>query len=135
MSKSALEGIRVLDLSRVVAGPYCGMILADLGAEVFKVELPNVGDESRTTAPFVEGESTYFHSLNRNKKGLTLNLRKNEGQKIFKELLKISDVVVENFTPGTMDEFGLGFEVLTEINPKIILASISGFGQKKQSIC
>ncbi|NPV92703.1 MAG: CoA transferase [Firmicutes bacterium] len=130
MSKTTLAGIMVLDATRVVAGPFCGLILADLGAEVIKVEMPGTGDETRTGAPFLNGESTYFHSINRNKKGITLNLSKPEAQKIFKELVKTADVVLENFTPGTMEGFGLGYEELSKINPRIVMASVSGFGQK-----
>lgn len=130
MNKTTFEGIRVLDATRVVAGPFCGMILADLGAEVIKIEMPGHGDETRSGAPFIKGESTYFHSINRNKKGITLNLSKPEGQKIFKELVKTADVVLENFTPGTMDGFGLGYGELSKINPKIVMGSVSGFGQK-----
>ena len=130
MKIGTLEGIKVLDATRVVAGPFCGLILADLGAEVIKIEMPGVGDETRTGAPFLKGESTYFHSINRNKKGITLNLSKEKGQKIFKDLVKTADVVLENFTPGTMAEFGLDYDTLSKINPKIIMGSISGFGQK-----
>jgi crotonobetainyl-CoA:carnitine CoA-transferase CaiB-like acyl-CoA transferase len=106
------------------------MVLADLGAEVIKFELPNVGDEGRDGAPFYKGESTYFHSFNRNKKGVTLNLRKPEAQDLFKRMIKDADAVVENFTPGTMDEMNIGYETLSKIHPGIIMASISGFGQK-----
>jgi CoA:oxalate CoA-transferase len=129
MKTGALEGIRVLDLTRVLAGPYCCMVLADMGAEVIKVEMPDVGDEARTGPPFIKGESTYFHSFNRNKKGITLNLRKPEARKILLDLVKEADVVVENFTPGTMAEFGLSYDDLAAVNPRIIMASISGFGQ------
>lgn len=123
-----LSGIKVLDLSRVLAGPYCGMILADLGAFVVKIERPGKGDDAREYGPFINGESAYFISINRNKKSITLNLKSSEGQEIFKELVKKFDVVLENFRPGTMDKLGLGYEVLKEINPRIIYAASSGFG-------
>lgn len=124
----ALNGIRVLDLTRVLAGPYCGMLLADMGAEVIKIEVPGKGDDSRSFAPFVNGESAYYMNLNRNKKGITLNLKNEKGKEIFIELLKNSDIVLENFRPGTMEKLGLGYEVLKEINPGIIYGCVSGFG-------
>jgi CoA:oxalate CoA-transferase len=123
-----LSGIKVLDLSRVLAGPYCGMILADLGAYVVKIERPEKGDDSRAYGPFVNGESAYFMSINRNKKSVTLNLKSPEGKEIFKQLVKKFDVVVENFRPGTMDKLGLGYNILKEINPRIIYAASSGYG-------
>ena len=125
---SALNGIRVLDLTRVLAGPYCGMLLADMGAEVIKIEVPEKGDDSRSFAPFVNGESAYYMNLNRNKKGITLNLKDEKGKKIFLELLKKADIVLENFRPGTMEKLGLGYEVLKEVNPGIIYGCVSGFG-------
>ena len=123
-----LSGLKVLDLSRVLAGPYCGMMLADLGAYVVKVERPDTGDDSRAFGPFVEGESAYFISINRNKKSLTLNLKSTEGKAIFKELVKEFDILVENFRPGTMDKLGLGYDVLSEINPRLIYAASTGYG-------
>ena len=129
MEQGSLDKIRVLDITRVLSGPFCTMILADLGAEVIKIEMPGIGDDTRTGGPFVKGESTYFHAINRNKKGVTLNLKTTEGQSIFKELVKTADIVVENFTPGTMKEFGIDYLTLSEINPRLIMASISGFGQ------
>ncbi|TYP47436.1 CaiB/BaiF CoA transferase family protein [Thermosediminibacter litoriperuensis] len=123
-----LSGIKVLDLSRVLAGPYCGMILADLGAYVVKIERPGRGDDSREFGPFVNGESAYFMSINRNKKSVTLNLKSPEGKEIFKELVKHFDVVVENFRPGTMEKLGLGYDVLKKINSRLIYAASSGFG-------
>ena len=126
--KRALEGIRVLDLTRVLAGPYCGMILGDLGADVIKVELPNKGDDSRESVPKLNGESAYFMCINRNKKGITLNMKSEEGKKMFLELVKQSDVVLENFRPGVMDKLGLGYDVLKQANRGIVYASISGFG-------
>ena len=130
MGAGTLDKIKILDVTRVLSGPFCAMILADLGADVLKIELPEIGDEGRTGAPYVNGESTYFHAINRNKKGVTLNLKMPEGQKIFKELVKTADVVLENFTPGMMKEFNVDYEVLSKINPRLIMASISGFGQK-----
>jgi CoA:oxalate CoA-transferase len=127
--KGLLDGVRVLDLSRVLAGPYCTMMLADMGAEVIKIEAPGKGDDSRMNAPVVNGESAYFMNLNRNKKGMTLNLKTEKGKEIFRSLTKISDIVVENYRPGVMKKFGLDYEKLKEINPSIIYAAISGFGQ------
>ncbi len=124
-----LEGVRVLDISRVLAGPYCTMVLGDLGAEVIKVEPPE-GDETRTWPPFFpNGESGYFMSLNRNKKGIVLNLKNPKGKEILFELAKKSDVLLENFTPGVVKRLGIDYESIKEINPKIIYCSISGFGQ------
>ncbi|WP_422447587.1 CaiB/BaiF CoA transferase family protein [Thermoanaerobacterium sp. DL9XJH110] len=123
-----LEGIKVLDLSRVLAGPFATMILGDLGAEIIKIEIPGVGDDSRSFGPFIKNESAYFMSINRNKKSMTLNLKKKEGVDILKKLVKEADVIVENFRPGTMDKLGIGYDVLKEINPRIIYAACSGFG-------
>lgn len=128
MGKGLLDGIRVLDLTRVLAGPYCGMMLADLGAEVIKVERPVKGDDARQSAPFVNGESAYFMNLNRNKKGITLNLKSEEGKEIFRDLVKHSDVVLENYRPDVMDKLGLGYEDLKKVNPGIIYGCVSGFG-------
>lgn len=128
-SKGLLEGVKVLDLTRVLAGPYCSMLLADMGAEVIKIEVPKTGDDSRRNVPIVNGESAYYMNLNRNKKGITLNLKSVKGKEIFKELVKQSDIVLENYRPGVMDKLGLGYKLLKEINPSIIYASISGFGQ------
>lgn len=125
----ALEGIRVLDLTRMYGGPLGTMILAELGAEVIKVELPGGGDAIRTTAPLTEGQESYrFVALNRGKRGITLNFHTDEGRRICKELVKKSDVLVENFTPGVMERFGLGYQELKKHNPRLIYASISGFG-------
>lgn len=124
----ALEGIKVLDLSRVLAGPYCTMMLADFGADIIKIEPPNVGDDSRAFGPFVGKESAYFMSLNRNKRSMILNFKRQEECDLFKELVKQADVVVENYRPGTMEKFGLGYEELKKINPKLIYAACSGFG-------
>ncbi|MGL4687805.1 MAG: CaiB/BaiF CoA transferase family protein [Fusobacteriaceae bacterium] len=124
----ALNGVRVLDLTRVLAGPYCGMLLADMGAEIIKVEVPGKGDDSRSFAPFVNGESAYYMNLNRNKKGMTLNLKTEEGKKIFFKLLEKSDIIIENFRPGTMEKLGLGYDELKKINPGIVYGCVSGFG-------
>ena len=129
MAKS-LEGIRVLDLSRALAGPYCTMMLADMGAEVIKLEMPGRGDDSRSWGPpFVEGESAYFMSINRNKKSITLNMKSDKSTEIIHKLIKQSDVLVENFRPGAMERLGLDYERVKEMNPRIIYCSISGFGQ------
>lgn len=124
-----LEGIRVLDLTQVLFGPYATMLLSDLGAEVIKIERPEVGDIARGNGPVVRGQSTYFLSLNRGKKSVTLNLTNEEGVAILLELAKSADVLVQNFTPGTMEKMGLGYERVKEYNPRIIYVSGSGFGQ------
>src|SRR5215467_9186581 len=126
-----LTGIRVLDLSRVLAGPFCTMNLADLGAEVIKIEMPGSGDDARGFAPRIpnSGDSGYFYSVNRGKQSVTLDLRNSKGAGVLCELARQSDVVVENFTPGTMERFQLGYQRLRSINPRIVLCSISGFGQ------
>ena len=124
-----LHGIRVLDLSRVLAGPYCTMVLGDLGADVIKVEPPE-GDETRGWGPpFAGGESAYYLCVNRNKRGIVINLKTDEGKKVLRDLALQSDVLVENFRPGTLEKFGLDFETLHELNPKLIYCSITGFGQ------
>ena len=125
----ALSGVRILDLTRVLAGPFCTMLLADMGAEVIKIEEPGKGDDTRTYPPFIEGCSAYFCNMNRNKKSITLDLKKPEAKAIFIEMAKNVDVVIENYKPGTMDKLGIGYEALKEINPQLIFASISGFGQ------
>ncbi|GAB4275986.1 MAG: CaiB/BaiF CoA-transferase family protein [Deferrisomatales bacterium] len=124
-----LDGLRVLDLTRVLAGPYCTLVLADLGAEVVKVEIPGVGDDARHFGPFVGPESAYFMSLNRNKKSLTLNLKDPRGKELLLRLVERFDVLVENFRPGTMEKLGLGYEALARVNPRLIYAAASGFGQ------
>ena len=125
-----LSGIRVLDLTQVAAGPFCSMLLADFGAEVIKIEIPKQGDALRKWGPpFIGGESVYFLGLNRNKKSMTLNLKSEKGREIFLELVKRSDVIIENFRPGTMEKLGLTYELLKSINPKIVYARISGYGQ------
>jgi formyl-CoA transferase len=132
-----LEGIRVLDISRALAGPYCTMMLGDLGADVIKVERPGTGDESRSWGPpFIgepygpyPGESAYFISANRSKQSITVNLKSTEGQDIIRRLVEISDVLVENFLTGVMDKLGLGYEDLHAINPRLVYCSISGYGR------
>lgn len=124
---TALNGIRVLDLTHAHAGPICTLYMAAMGAEVIKIE-PKWGEMTRMFPPLVKGQSPYFLFLGRGKKGVTLDLKNPEGNEMFKELVKGADVVMENFSPGTMDRLGLGYDVLKEINQKIIYASISGFG-------
>jgi crotonobetainyl-CoA:carnitine CoA-transferase CaiB-like acyl-CoA transferase len=124
-----LAGLRVLDLTRVLAGPFCSMILGDMGAEVIKVEEPGKGDDTRGWPPFAGGEATYFLSVNRNKKSLTLNIKAPDGQAILKKLVAKADVVLENFRPGTMERLGFGFAALRKLNPRLIYCSISGFGE------
>lgn len=126
--KKSLEGLKVLDLSRVLAGPYCTMLMADLGAEIIKVEQPGVGDDSRAFAPFIGKESAYFMSLNRGKKSICLNLKKGEDREVFWGLVKCCDILVENYRPGTMEKLGLGYEEIKKVNPRLIYAAISGFG-------
>ena len=126
--KQSLEGIKVLDLTRVLAGPYATMVLADLGANVMKVEMPVKGDDSRHFGPYIGDESAYFMSLNRNKRSMTLNLKTEKGKELLKEMIKNVDVVIENFRPGTMEKLELGYDVLKEENPRIIYAAASGFG-------
>ena len=124
-----LEGTRVLDLTHVLAGPFAAMILADLGAEVIKVEQPEIGDRSRSSGPFIDGESSYFMSVNRGKLGFSVDLSKARGKELLLQLVDNSDVVLENFAPGTMRRLGLDYPVLRDRNPSIIYAAISGFGQ------
>jgi len=125
-----LSGIRVLDLSRILAGPYCTMMLGDLGADVIKVERPDGGDDTRTWGPpFSGGESAYYLCCNRNKRSITIDLKKSQGVELVKQLARESDVLVENFTPGLMQRFGLDFETLREINPRLVYCSITAYGQ------
>jgi crotonobetainyl-CoA:carnitine CoA-transferase CaiB-like acyl-CoA transferase len=125
-----LEGIRVLDLSRIIAGPFCSQILGDMGADVIKVEQPGSGDETRTWGPpFANGEAVYFFCVNRNKRSVTINLKDPRGQVILLELVKRSDILLENFKPGTLTKLGLDYEVLRQENPRLIYCAISGFGR------
>ncbi|MDR2225931.1 MAG: CoA transferase [Providencia sp.] len=124
-----LAGIKVIDLSRVLAGPYCTGMMADLGAEVIKIEVPDHGDDSRHLGPFIEGESVYYGLINRGKRSIELDLKAEEDRDILFQLVKESDVVVENFRPGVTKRLGIDFDSLKQHNPKLIYASISGFGQ------
>lgn len=123
-----LEGVVVLDLTRVLAGPYCGALMADMGATVIKVENPKGGDDSRSMGPFVNNNSVYFANFNRSKLGCTLNLKDPEAKDIFKGMVRKADVVLENYRPGTMEKLGLGYDALKEVNPSIIYGAVSGFG-------
>jgi crotonobetainyl-CoA:carnitine CoA-transferase CaiB-like acyl-CoA transferase len=125
----ALDGIRVVDVSRYIAGPYCAMLLGDMGADVVKVEPPGRGENSRGFGPFVEGESLYTMVFNRNKRSLTLDLRSDRGRDVLRELLRKADVLVENFVPGTLEKMGLDWDTLKALNPRLIVTRISGFGQ------
>lgn len=125
----ALEDIRVLDLTRVIAGPFATTLLADLGAQVIKVELPGRGDDGRYGFPTVEGVPVAFLALNRNKRGITLDVRKPQGGDLLRRLVGECDILVENFAAGTMDRWGYGYDALASINPRLIYASLSGFGQ------
>ena len=127
-NKGLLEGIVVLDLTRVLAGPYCGTLIADMGATVIKVENPIGGDDSRSMGPFINGNSVYYANFNRSKLGCTLNLKTSEGKEIFKELVKKADIIIENYRPGTMEKLGLGYDELKKENPAIIYGAVSGFG-------
>ena len=124
-----LRDIKVLDLTWVLSGPFCTATLADMGADVVKIERPPYGDVARTTGPIVDGESGYFFSVNRGKRSVSLDLRSEEGKAIFLDLVREFDVLVENFTPGSMDHLGLGWETLAEVNPRLIYAAISGYGR------
>lgn len=127
--KGPLAGLRVLDLTRVLAGPLAAQFLGDLGAEILKIEPPGKGDETRGFAPFIGGESHYFVGLNRGKRSMALDLRKPEGAEILRRLVTTADVLIENFRPGVMARLGLGPEALTDLNPRLIYCAISGFGQ------
>ena len=125
----ALSNITVLDLSRVLSGPFCTMMMADMGARIVKIETPKTGDDTRAFGPMRNDYSVYFANLNRNKRSMTLNLKTPEGKATFLEMVKKADVVVENFRPGVMDRLGIGYDVLKEVNDQIVFASVSGFGQ------
>ena len=127
-NKGALSGIRVLDLTRVLAGPFCTMLLGDMGAEIIKIETPGQGDDSRRYPPFIGKESAYFMNLNRNKKSLVLNLKHAKAREIFLSLVEKSHVVLENFRPGTMEKLDLGYDTIKSRNPDIVYSCISGFG-------
>jgi crotonobetainyl-CoA:carnitine CoA-transferase CaiB-like acyl-CoA transferase len=124
-----LDGIRVVDLSRVLAGPYCSLLLADMGAEVIKIEEPGKGDDTRAWPPFAGGEATYFMSVNRGKKSLTLDLKHEGGKAILRRLVAGADVLLENFRPGTLERLGFGYAAVRAENPRLVYCSISGFGE------
>ena len=124
-----LKNLLVVDLTRVLVGPYCTMILSDLGARVIKVEAPEIGDDSRKFGPFVKNYSAYFMSLNRGKESIALNLKNDDDKKIFNKILSKADILVENFKPGTLEKWGYGWKELSKKFPKLIYASASGFGQ------
>lgn len=129
MGNKALEGLRVIDMTQFLAGPYCGMTLADLGADVIKVEPPQTGDFVRSSVPHINGVSMYFNNMNRNKKSLTINLKTPPGKKIFSKLIASADILVENNRPGVMERLGFDYEQAKKINDRLIYASISGYGQ------
>ena len=124
-----LKNLLVVDLTRVLVGPYCTMILSDLGARVIKVEAPEIGDDSRKFGPFIENYSAYFMSLNRGKESIALNLKNEDDKKIFEKILAKADILVENFKPGTLEKWGYGWKEVSKKYPKLIYASASGFGQ------
>jgi crotonobetainyl-CoA:carnitine CoA-transferase CaiB-like acyl-CoA transferase len=125
-----LDDVFVVDLSRILSGPVCTMLLGDMGAEIIKVEPPPSGDDSRQWGPpFIGGISTYFHSINRNKKSLGLNLKTEEGRRILGKLVERADVLIENFRPGVLEKLGFGYEAVARLNPRTVYCSISGFGQ------
>jgi crotonobetainyl-CoA:carnitine CoA-transferase CaiB-like acyl-CoA transferase len=126
---TSLAGLRVLDLSRFIAGPYCAMILGDMGAEVVKIEPPGEGEYARRAVPGIRGQSLYTFIVNRNKKSLAIDLRSDGGLKVLRELIARADVLIENFRPGTMEKMGLGWDTVHALNPRLVMARISGFGQ------
>src|SRR5919106_915217 len=124
-----LAGLTVVDLTRVLSGPYCTMLLADMGARVIKVEQPGRGDDTRAWGPpFLSGESSYFLSINRNKESVTLNFKHPDGRRLLDQLIVRADVLVENFRPGTLDDMELGYEALQHKHPRLVYTSVSGFG-------
>ena len=127
---SALEGLRVLDLTRALAGPYCTLMLGDYGADVIKIEVPGTGDDTRGWGPpYIGDQSAYFLQVNRNKRSMTLNLKDERARDVFMSLAKGADVVVENFTPGVVNRLGIDYEAVRQVNPRMVYCSISGFGQ------
>jgi formyl-CoA transferase len=124
----ALDGLKVIDLTRVLAGPFCTMLLGDMGADVIKIEEPGLGDDTRGWAPFVDGVSTYFLGVNRNKRSVALDLKSPEGAEVLTRLVRETDVLVENLRPGTLERLGFGYERLAALNPRVIYASVSGYG-------
>jgi crotonobetainyl-CoA:carnitine CoA-transferase CaiB-like acyl-CoA transferase len=127
--QQALEGIRVLDLSRMLPGPYCSMMLADLGAEVIKIEEPIIGDPTRHSPPMIDGQSAPFAQVNRNKKSIAIDLKQAEGRDIFLKLASTADCVLEQFRPGVVDRLGINYAAVAEVNPQIVYCSLTGFGQ------
>ncbi len=127
--KSPLEGLVILDMTRFLSGPFCTMLLGDMGAEVIKIEPPQTGDDTRAWAPFIGGQGSYYLSTNRNKKSICVDTRKDEGNEVLRRMVGKADVFVENFKPGLMDRLGLDFKSLIALNPRLIYCSISGFGQ------
>jgi crotonobetainyl-CoA:carnitine CoA-transferase CaiB-like acyl-CoA transferase len=126
----ALDGLRVLEVGQVMAGPFCGLLLADMGADVIKIEKPNGGDDARRMGPpFVNGESAAFMAMNRNKRSAALDLKHPQGQQLLRRLAAHADVLVENFRPGTLETLGLGYAALRVEHPALIYCSLSGFGQ------
>ncbi|ECO1677977.1 CoA transferase, partial [Listeria monocytogenes] len=126
----ALEGLKVLDLSRTLAGPFCTMLLGDMGADIIKVEKPGTGDETRRfTPPKWDGVSAYYLASNRNKRSITIDMKSEEGKQLIYKMAKESDVFIENFRTGAMEKMGLGYEQLKKLNPRLIYCSISGFGR------
>lgn len=133
-SRLPLEGVRVVDLTRVMTGPFCTMMLGDMGADVIKIEMPGTGDDTRAWGPpFIDGEAAYFLSVNRNKRSIALDLKSDLGKEALWRLIDSADVLVENFSPGTIERLGFGFAAVHERNPKLVFASISGFGQSGPS--
>ncbi|TMB91497.1 MAG: CoA transferase, partial [Chloroflexi bacterium] len=130
MTRPPLDGIRVLEVGSYIAGPFCGMQLADLGAEVIKIEPPDGGDQIRSVEPFIDGESSPFMRLNRNKRSLVVDLKSADGKEVFKKLVRSADIVVENLRPGTMGDLALDYhDVLNALNPRLIYVAASGWGQ------
>lgn len=129
--KTCLEGVKILELSHYIAAPFCGQLLGDMGAEIIKIERPGAGkgDAGRENAPFHKGMSLYYGAYNRNKKTLTLDISKSAGKDIFIQLVKTADIIIQNFRPGVLEKLGLGYEDLKAVNPRIIMTSISGYGQ------
>jgi formyl-CoA transferase len=124
-----LDGLRIIDLTRVVAGPYCTMMLGDMGAEVLKIEEPKHGDDSRAWAPFIEGSGSFFLALNRSKKSVALDLKTPEGADVLRRLVETADVLIENFRPGSLADLGFDYATVSALNPRLIYCSISGYGQ------
>jgi hypothetical protein len=129
MTTMPLTGIRVLDLTRLLPGPFCTLLLGDMGADVIKIEEPESGDYMRWTPPLIEGQSALFNAVNRNKRSITLNLKTDAGRELLLQLVDSADVLVEGNRPGVMDRLGLGWDVLHERNPKLVTCSITGYGQ------